>query len=75
MQAVKTICDECGAEKREANHWFQARLFTHTAGVSVVFEKWFETGQPTERVDLCGAECAAKVLQRWLSTGKLREGE
>lgn len=67
MATVEIIqCDECGAVKKEVNHWFKA--FAASTNASLMFFQWL---QNSPGIDLCGQECATKVLQRWMATGKL----
>jgi hypothetical protein len=69
--AVKTAytCDVCGAERKEANHWFvacqtHAGLDFHTWGWALREEMLNE-----ERLmHLCGRLCAHKKLDQFLAS-------
>ena len=82
MAKIETfICDICEKDRREdTNHWMTAfstglpgefcigpltrhRQATTTDGV----------GAAIEPIDVCGNECATKLFQRWLTTGKLTQ--
>ena len=65
-QSIK--CEECGAERGQANHWFELR---RTPGGSPYFLEWtFEALQP-ETEHICGETCAHLVLSKFLTA--LRE--
>lgn len=68
-----TACDCCLTAKKETNNWLRARVSTD--GALVIFHasgsaddvKFYDTK------DICGQECAAKMLQRWMTTGTLED--
>jgi predicted Fe-S protein YdhL (DUF1289 family) len=69
--SVKTVvvCDGCGREKGEANHWILFNIVEAAAVARssyVAFHAWDET---SARVlgHLCSEECAIKVLRRTLN--------
>lgn len=63
------FCDECGVERGTENHWFSA--WSSQPGVR--FEP-YRSGAVKD-IDLCGRECAQKVLERWLDTGSILKPE
>lgn len=73
--SVKTIilCDECGAERKEVNHWFSA--------ITVSGKRWafIPLGDVTPdisiRHDLCGQKCATDAFQRLLVTGSVQKNK
>lgn len=62
-----TTCDVCGTAKKETNNWFRAWI---ADGKLVFAHAAIEFEDPAMR-DICGQECAGKLLQGWLTTGKL----
>ncbi len=61
-------CDECGAERRDANHWF---VYERTK-VGLHFHTWEwaakEWTLEAEHVGhLCGQQCGHKLLDRFLT--------
>jgi hypothetical protein len=70
-------CSKCGAERREANHWF---VFTRT-GQGLEFHKWEWAGREEleELMDasqfghLCGQQCAHALLDQFLNERKTTE--
>jgi len=76
---TKTICDNCGKEKQETNHWFGIVLnydAAHDDGktyaiavtqhtLAVTDKDWRHVG------DACGQACAQEMVSRYLSTGKV----
>lgn len=75
MTRTTVNCDECGIEKGEGNGWFAAigspiaPQFQTSHGADSVEEDFGDV--PLFRHDLCGRECAQKVLERWLDTGSI----
>jgi hypothetical protein len=56
-------CDECGAEKKETNHWF----LISSDGASFFAEPWSDhNAEAGYSAHICGEQCAHKVLQKWL---------
>jgi hypothetical protein len=52
-------CDECGAEKKETNHWF---VISNAVGLFRI-----QTWNPDAvSGHICGEQCVHKVLQKWL---------
>jgi hypothetical protein len=68
---VTVNCDECGAERKAANHWFVA-LLTQKRWV---FYQYDEIGSDSvfPRFDVCGQDCATKAFQRLLTTGSVQK--
>lgn len=59
VQATK--CNSCGKLKQEANHWFRG-----ISGTSFhVLTATSQLGQNDKKLDLCGEECAHRVLSEW----------
>lgn len=58
------VCDICGAERKDANHWFVAR---ETDGM-LMFLHWDEAAIcRANTAHLCGQSCAHKALDRFLA--------
>lgn len=71
-----TTCDECGTAKKDVNHWFKvylgADLCTDNGAWPPVFSlvAW---QKGIDGHDICGQQCATKVLQRWMAEGVFLE--
>ncbi len=59
---IKTcyICDICGAERKETNHWFAANV-----GRTLVLRQWEDKQKGNAHI--CGQECVHKMLDKWMS--------
>jgi endogenous inhibitor of DNA gyrase (YacG/DUF329 family) len=74
MDFQSKICDECGAQKREVNHWlvaveradFEGILFVPAEAVVPVTDRATEF----QYRDICGQGCAHTRLSRWLDSLK-----
>ncbi len=66
MLKATYICDICGAKRKEANHWFSARLgYARGTPSSVTFQRWEDSDEHDSH--LCGQECVHKMLDKWMS--------
>jgi len=70
IQEVAT-CDECGATKREVNHWWIGYTFAHGGWFICSWaQRWFQHyvgGQaPTTETHLCGSGCVSKWTNKQL---------
>ena len=58
-------CNECGAERKEANHWFIVTIFSN----QICIYKWEKAPELiVESIDaqhLCGRACLSSTLNRW----------
>jgi hypothetical protein len=75
MAAQITInCDVCGKQKGEVNHWFVIDVDSEGCHIQEfgVTDLNPENRNRTMK-DVCGAECAIKVVQRFLGNGTLEE--
>lgn len=61
-------CDQCGAMKKEANHWFKAYVLTEpNVGVVIVPAEFEAPGIVREkRLDLCSHSCVSKLVSKVL---------
>ena len=68
------ICDECGAERKEANHWFVVGCDQLPEGRSNLRISQF-TDPHNEQwpYDLCGQSCVIAAVNRFMSEGKLEK--
>ena len=68
------LCSMCGAERKEANHWFAAMRSKTGLG----FYCWRDANaaflEDENTLHLCGQQCAHKLLDEFL-TGPEKEGE
>lgn len=62
----RITCDQCGAVKKETNHWYYADVSTGGLFLLGPFEKDSNGAQ-----DICGQQCAIAALNQFLQTGKL----
>jgi hypothetical protein len=67
-RAITYNCDVCGAQRKEANHWFVAII--STVGVSIItWESAARDGKLDYDVKyLCGQACAHKLLDQFLQS-------
>jgi len=63
-----TICDVCEREKGENNHWFVVRTVNN---IFAVYPSPFQDESQTNK-DVCGSECAMKLLNEYLEQQKQR---
>jgi endogenous inhibitor of DNA gyrase (YacG/DUF329 family) len=74
MEIQSKICDECGVQKRETNHWLVAVQRPDHEGI--LFVPAEAAVPPTlrhkefEYRDRCGQACAHTRLGRWLDSLK-----
>lgn len=72
MKIHQTVCDVCGAVKKETNHWFRVHLsknsIPHAMDYCFAVEHWRENGIGK---DICGQECATKLFSLWLATDSI----
>jgi len=61
---TKYICDGCGVEKGETNHWFKV---TMNMGF---FSIWSWNEQPSPVVMLCGEKCVLAASSKWMQERK-----
>lgn len=57
LKALYT-CDQCGAEKKETNHWFAVRVFTRTVKI-LPFEEAIQGDKHA-----CGDRCLLALVSR-----------
>lgn len=82
MATVQSVvCDECGRQKQEVNHWY---VYFHSDDPEVnklgfvvmpdaaVIEAE-KAGVPIDslRKDYCSQRCVTTIFQRWLDTGNV----
>jgi hypothetical protein len=63
------VCDVCGAERKEANHWFLAE--SSPVSTSINFLEWDYSDGIHRDISgvkhICGQVCAHKLLDEFLS--------
>lgn len=73
----RITCNQCGAVKKETNHWYSAIARPITADVSA--HGIFLLGPPgsisSVAQDICGHQCAIAALNQFLQTGSLQTGK
>ena len=66
---TKYICDGCGAEKGETNHWLVT--WRNEVGISlVVWKKLNGQGSGFIQELHCGERCASKAISQWMQERK-----
>lgn len=75
MISQKVICDVCGVEKRDTNHWYTLHLQSYTTAhftTRLVLTQFNPVEQTTgSQKHACGQACVHKLVDRWLQTGSL----
>jgi hypothetical protein len=69
-QRIINVCDVCGAEQQQANHWFSI-VVTRLDGKGVMLTlaalgSLFEPHENDVLFDLCGETCALKKVSEFL---------
>jgi hypothetical protein len=64
------VCDYCGAQKRETNHWWLLRRYTSDGQEVFELASWNEhAAAAAEGVEhICGQECAQKALAKYMAS-------
>lgn len=66
-------CDECGEQKKDANHWFVAG----ESQLGVTFDTFENAQRDPQLLKIlflyCGQSCGNKAFQRWMDTGHLEK--
>ena len=65
MRSVSVKCDVCGTQKQETNHWLYVNYRILERHESIEFS--VEAGENKLCLDICGDECAHKLLSQWLT--------
>lgn len=64
MRYTTYKCDECGALKKQTNHWWVITQTPGTDGNLTITP--MPPNLPDETVTVCGRECAQKAVERWM---------
>ena len=67
-----TICDNCGMEKKETNHWWRMAVSGFTLRVQPQSCNDSSLHVVEENAEACGSKCAAELFERFLAKGSLR---
>lgn len=66
MPIIKQFkCDGCGAEKKEANHWFALYLSCGSLRLERL-EEALRTGLREDMEILCGHQCVTRKVSEWM---------
>jgi hypothetical protein len=65
----KFICDQCGKEKGQVNHWYVAWLTIGDHFLEIA--PWPTSQHFPGAAHLCGQNCASILLARWMSSGSI----
>jgi len=70
LMSKRTIvtCDECGAVRKESNHWFSLTASATMPKLST-FDEADQLPESPFRLDCCGQRCVMKAIQRWFDKG------
>ena len=64
------VCDECGAQKKEINHWWVLCHGQSTVRIwpfAMAFETTHESEKSGESVkDLCSEQCVTRAIGKWM---------
>jgi hypothetical protein len=64
MRYTTFKCDECGALKKQTNHWWVVKPRAGVDGDLIISP--MTPNLPDETVTVCGRECAQKAIERWM---------
>ena len=64
-EKIVYLCDVCGAERKEANHWFVGYVRPSDI-IFAPFAAW-DKGDEGDIRHLCGQACAHKLLDEFMS--------
>lgn len=73
-----TVCDECGRQKQEANHWFAIEenngslIMFRLAKLAADFPK---KAVSPEIKHMCSQKCLTSIGQRWMDTGSIEKAQ
>jgi hypothetical protein len=66
-------CDECGAVKKDANHWWQVELRSSDAvrrgsgdGLVILLMPWVPDAHMQNSRDLCSQDCVQRTVAKYL---------
>ena len=62
------ICDECGTQKKESNHWWLLTIFECETGDKFEIGPWNEDDVQDGVKHLCSESCATKALSKWMAS-------
>lgn len=65
---ISIVCDQCGLQKKESNHWWVGQLSAErlifTRHDNLLERLADSKGVPT--FDVCSEECAHRLLGKWM---------
>jgi hypothetical protein len=64
MRSTQIVCDECGAVKKEANHWWQAQI--DRLVVLAPIELALIPADGAVNLDLCSESCVQKTVSKYM---------
>lgn len=67
----RIVCDQCGAVKKETNHWYSADVSTSGLFLLGPAGSGNNGAQNVGVQDICGQQCAISALNNFLQHGKL----
>jgi hypothetical protein len=66
-EVINYYCDVCGAQRKEANHWFSALIDLPFANQDLCSGLTFVQFVPQLKIHLCGQACARRLLDCYLT--------
>jgi len=82
MNKTQTICDVCGAVKKETNHWWNVEVisadivescFGGKTIVTLAIRAYDREVARGDAKDACGEKCVTVLVSRFMATGSLEE--
>jgi hypothetical protein len=67
MRKEQVVCDVCGAQKQETNHWFVMRLTGSSEASFILSLHNADCNWDHTPVDLCGEACVLKKVSELIS--------
>ena len=61
-QITAYLCDVCGKQRGESNHWFRASLIQRTRFVIVFWDQQLLLANEDTEIHICGLGCATKAM-------------
>lgn len=69
MDITVKLCNVCGRQKQETNHWFVVASDPRVPGGGIAFGTClaFSDDPAVKLEDICGQECLHKRLNQWIN--------
>lgn len=67
--AKRYTCDQCGAERKETNHWFVVLVQPLALNVRLWEKAPRQVMNHKEAKHICGRECLCVLVSQWTEAG------